>query len=210
MEHLTNNQAPNAQYADVYVAPLPERTIEQPLYPPTRQSELDTCKSERVKREKYFVWKLLAYAIKQRYSKDLSELHFEKIENGKWSCDLCEFSLSHSKNALCVAISDAKIGVDIERIPTEPPELIVKKILTEESLERYHGMPQSKKCEFFTTEWTRRESLFKYCEDKASFTAELPKDVPAKTQALTLGNEDYILCVTTDRANSCKIHICDL
>jgi len=205
MEHLTNNQAHNAQYADVYVAPLPERGIKEPLYPPARQSEIAACKSERVQREKYFVWKLLAYAIKQRYGKELDELHFTKSEHGKWSCDLCEFSLSHSKNALCVAISDVKIGVDIEQIPTAPPDLIARKILTEENLERYHGMPQSEKCEFFASEWTRRESLFKYGASKAFFTANRPTDVPTKTQALTLGGKEYILSVATDRESTYTI-----
>ena len=197
-----------ARYADVYVAPLPDQAMGESLYPPLRQSEIDACKSERVRREKYFVWKLFAHAVKARYDKELSELKFVRSDNGKWSCDLCEFSFSHSKGALCVAISDAPIGVDIEQIPTEPPESVAKKILTEEALQRYHGMPKSEKCVFFATEWTHRESLFKQRGGKGFFTAETSGHSQETT--VSIGSKEYVLSVASNAVDAIHIIHIDL
>ena len=47
----------------VMAAQIPDRDISDLLYPPERQAEIDGISRESVRREKYFVWKLLEYAV---------------------------------------------------------------------------------------------------------------------------------------------------
>ena len=49
---------------DVYIAKLPEIELNEPLACLERQIEIDGVANERARREKYYVWRLLEYAIK--------------------------------------------------------------------------------------------------------------------------------------------------
>ena len=51
------------QKVRVYCALMPNGIGERELYPKERMNEINECKSESVKREKYRVWELLEYAI---------------------------------------------------------------------------------------------------------------------------------------------------
>ena len=83
--------------ANVYIAEIPNQSEWGEVYPPARQAEIDAVKNEKVKREKYYVWKLLEYALLHAFGKRIEEISFTKSVNGKWECDFCYFSLSHSE-----------------------------------------------------------------------------------------------------------------
>ncbi len=185
----------------VYLAPLPGNAPVAPVYPLLRWQQISECKSERVRKEKHSVWKLLEYAIRDRYGKELNELQFTYTD-GKWDCDLCRFSLSHSHGALCVAVSDSPVGVDLEKI-TQPSDALSKKILSAEELERYHGMPKSEKSNFFTRIWTRKESLFKRVGGKGFFTAEA--NGYSQEERVCLNGEEYVLSVATESTATVQI-----
>lgn len=190
--------------AYVYLAPLPNTVPTTPLYPPLRQRQISECKNERARREKYYVWKLLEYALRERYGKELDEVSFS-YSDGKWTCELCHFSISHSHGALCVAVADSAIGVDVEKI-TAPSDSIAKKILSKTELQRYSGMPKSQKAEFFTRIWTRKESLFKQAGGKGFFTTET--DGYSQERIVSLNGEEYILSVASNADNIQVVHTC--
>ena len=66
------------------------------------------------KKQSFFVWKLLIYALKLN---GYNNVKFTNT-NGKWCAKNSEinFSLSHSQNMVCVAVNKGNIGVDIEKI----------------------------------------------------------------------------------------------
>ena len=104
----------------VFAARLPDTYLYEPIYPPERQAEIEKCSNEKVKREKYFVWKLLEYAIFNTIGEPIENFNFEKNPNRKWVSDRVYFSLSHSDGVVAVALSDREVGVDIERIRHTP------------------------------------------------------------------------------------------
>ena len=69
-----------------------------------RQKEIESCSNFKVKQEKFYIWKLLEIALKQSLGIDIREVEFRKLDNGKWVCDKCQFSLSHIKAHSSTAI----------------------------------------------------------------------------------------------------------
>ena len=63
----------------VMYAPIKDTDMTEPLVPKERQQEVEGCKNERVRREKYLVWKLLAKATKQGLNLDFDNLNFTKM-----------------------------------------------------------------------------------------------------------------------------------
>ena len=195
---------------DVYVALIPEGLEKEELSSPLRQAEIDGVSNPQVKLEKYCVWKLLERALKKSYALNAKNVTFKKLETGKWVCDRCEFSLSHSKNAVCVALSKSPVGVDIEAInPTKVNAL--EKVLTESELSRYEKLDESEKVNFLFNAWTKKESLFK-TKNKSSFSINelkvLNGNVYQKT--LTLGESDYSLSVATDLTDKVRVFVEEL
>ena len=80
-----------------------------------RDEEILSCNNQTVKKQKFFVWKLLLKGL-ELSGINADEIEFFKEPSGKWTADKIHFSLSHSKNALAVAISSSPVGVDIEKI----------------------------------------------------------------------------------------------
>ena len=98
----------------VFAARIPQIDDFGKVYPPERQAEIDRITNPDVKREKYFVWKLLEYAIEKTAGEPIENYAFEKKPNRKWVSDRLCFSLSHSDGAVAVALSDSAVGVDID------------------------------------------------------------------------------------------------
>ncbi len=185
----------------VYLAPLPDGEPITPVYPWARWQQITECKNERVRKEKYHVWRLLEYAIQEQYRIPLEAVQFT-CADGKWSSDVCQFSLSHSHGILCIALSCNPVGVDVEKI-TEPSDALAKKIFTAEELQRYNDMPKSERKEYFTRIWTHKESLFKKAGGKGFFTTET--DGYTEENRVVIQGESYILSVATEP--NASIHI---
>lgn len=200
---MTESTKNNAQFVDVYVAEIPlsgDFVIPpDPIFPPARQAEIVACASEKAKREKFFAWKLLAHAIEKSYGLDAREVQFTKTEHGKWICDRFGFSISHSENAVCVALAPCPVGVDVERLRQLKTRDFATKILSETELAAYHTTPESEQNEFLIRAWTRKESLFKLWNKSGFFSAE-PKTLQGETdqQTVIVANEPYALSVATE------------
>ena len=153
-ENSINTYPNNEAIVDVYLAKIPISDNFSAVFPPDRQNEIESITSEKVKREKYYAWKLLEYGLLNTFNKKITDINFEKQTTGKWSCNACEFSISHSNNVVCVAISKSPVGVDIEKIQPTPID-ISKEILSKEELNDYNALNSDKKTSFIKSAWTK-------------------------------------------------------
>ena len=187
----------------VYTAIIPDRDLtESAVYPPLRQSELDRCSNERVKREKYYVWKLLEIAIFREFGEQIENIRFEKNEKGKWLSDSLCFSLSHTDRVVAVAVSDRPVGVDVEAVRRHR-EGLETHILTESERIELCGLDTDSSWEYIIKKWTQKESIFKVYK-KGGF---LPRETDtheynAFTKEWELLGEKYYLSVAGERVEN--------
>ena len=191
---------------DVYLAVLPKCEPEAQISCAERQKEIDGISNEKTRREKYYVWRLLEYAIKNSLGADASRLCFTKGKNRKWRCEGFEFSLSHSGNALAVAISNKAVGVDVERINVRKADRMAEYMLTQSERAQYENVSESERDEWLIGKWCAKEAIFK----------SFDKDVfaPSKIEVseffswvipLSFEDEKYILAVAANDEDDIKI-----
>ena len=196
----------HSPFVDVYIAQIPNDKELKTVYPPSRQDEILSVSNEKVRREKYFVWKLLEYALDRTFGKKITDINFIKMDCGKWCCDVCEFSISHSHNAVCVAISTSPVGVDIEKIQT-PKVDVSRKILSPTQLVEYASYNADDKVKFLINAWTKKESLFKK-QNARLLTREQnnTQEDYVFQKTVFVANEPYSLSVATDISDNIKIY----
>ena len=191
---------------DVYISALPEDLPLGEVECKARQAEIDTVKNERVKREKYFVWKLLCYALERTFGLRGKRLDFVKEPWGGWSVGDVFVSLSHSEGALAVAVSRNDVGVDIEHVHTPRAKTLAEHTLCEEELLEYERLPESEKERRFLELWTVKEAIFKSLRSDRF----LPKEIctiGAKftTKTATVGEREYIFTVATQTPEKVRV-----
>lgn len=189
---------------DVYTALIPEKFVMKDVYPSARQKEIESCKNIKVKTEKYFVWKLLEYALNRSFGYKIQNLDFKKDRHGKWTTSSCYFSLSHSDNVVAVAVSRSPVGVDVERI-REVKSRAIEKTLTEIEKKAYMDFAQDDKEQFLITIWSAKESVFKASDEKAfkpSKTQGLSETVAS--EKISFASDDYVLSVCTSHVENIR------
>lgn len=102
----------------VFYAIIPDGKIEK-TGNILRDEEICSALNEKVKRQKFFAWKLLQKGLNKLGFNPL-DIEFFKSGNGKWTSNKVNFSISHSEKAVVVAISDLPVGVDVEKQKTCP------------------------------------------------------------------------------------------
>lgn len=192
---------------DVYIAQIPADIIVGEVSPKPRRDEISACSCERVKREKYCAWKLLEYGLQRSLGKKLADMEITKSENGKWTSPHVEFSLSHSHDAVCVAISRKPVGVDIELMQSKiNTERFCERILNDGETEEYQRLTDGK-LEFLLEKWSQKESLFKLSGEKCF----IPKEHDTQTgrmisRTLTVAGQKYILSVASDTPERLRVY----
>lgn len=182
----------NLPIVDIYTAEIPDELKTEKIYPKQRAAEIESCGSEKVKREKYCVWKLLEYALNRSFGLRLKKLRFDKTENGKWQTDGCFFSLSHCDGVVAVAVSRKEVGVDVEKI-TEKLEAAKDRFLTKEESAEY--ALREDKLLYLAEKWTQKESVFKMQGGKSFLPTAIQAD-EFTTKSLRLKEkEEYVLSV---------------
>ena len=207
----------------VFTAAIPNEVCVAGVYPPLRNDDIVNSASEKVRKEKFCAWKLLEYAFLQVFGKAMREISFTRLPNGKWACDFCYFSLSHSENMVAVAISDAPVGVDIEKIaPVKNQARMAEKILTETELAEYQRLALSPTAnEFLLEAWTKKESLFKLGsvddngQESSAPSGFIPRRVSAFvdyafTKRISAQDGDYFLSVASEAAKNVDTCPCRL
>ncbi len=191
------------KFVDIYVGEIPERVEPVPLYPPMRWEEISACQDERVRREKYCVWKLLGYALKKSFGVEISALPFEKLATGKWQTEGYYFSLSHSGKLAVVAVANNRVGIDVQK-SSEKLLRLTDKILTEREKSDYMKSGGDKGA-FLLRTWALKESIFK-AFGKSGF---VPREIDSHAYVgicdeRAFADEKYVIAVATDgQASSC-------
>ena len=70
-----------------------------------------------------------------------------------------QFSISHCKQAIAVAVSNTPVGIDIETL-RHPSESLIEKTMNEQ--ERYQIAAAESPEKMFTALWTRKEAVLKF------------------------------------------------
>ncbi len=187
---------------NVYTSQIPLNSKMGDLIPKERNEEVKNCKNEEVKREKYYVWKLLEYALDRTFGKKIKKLDIYKTSSGKWECKGYEFSLSHSHGAVAVAVSRRKVGVDIE-LKKELKINIAQKILSNLEAEEFESVPQHEKNDWLIKKWTQKESAFK--SGKAICSIKDIRTDGIKTMEVVVGDKGYYLSVCSECVESMRL-----
>lgn len=188
----------------MYVAPIPQNVRIEKVYPEARYEEIRSCASEKVRIQKYLVWKLLESAIANSFGLDFNSLDFKKDKSGKWSCGKVEFSLSHSANAVAVAVSDKDVGMDIELVRNIACEKLAQKILTPNERTVFGTLDKSERDGYILEKWTRKESLYK----RSGICAFSQADVDGQaflTQNIEIQSEKYVLSVCAQSVENFRL-----
>lgn len=193
----------NLPIVDVYTARIPVGVRISKLCVKQRVAEIESCTNEKVKREKYCVWKLLEYALNRSFGLNVKKMRFDKDGNGKWRTDGCCFSLSHCEGIVAVAVSRRDVGVDVEKA-TDRLEAVKQKFLTEKELEEYSR--QTDKTAYLAEKWTQKESIFKMQGGKGFVPDKIQTD-EFTTRSMRLdGDGEYVLSVAAADLKLLRIH----
>ena len=176
--------------------------------PIERREEIDACADEKVRNQKYYAFKLLELAISAVYGKRMRDCNFAKDKYGKWSCDICEFSISHSNDIVVVALSDIPVGVDAEPIDLNRfDERIQQRIFTKKEQALAWEMSTEQRADYANRLWTVKEAIFKLQGGKA-FVANLVETDSEKHRTAIMydDNKRYYLSVATTLDSTIDFH----
>lgn len=147
---------------DVYVAEIPSCEIDLSLITSDeRRDYIEAASDLELRRQRYFVWRLLEYAVERTFGKRLRDLAVCREPDGAWRVSDMEISLSHTSGVVAVALSRSAVGVDIEREVGERVEKFAERILTDREKNEYFVLEDSKRRAYLTRKWSEKESLFK-------------------------------------------------
>lgn len=191
----------------VYVAKIPEEGKLSSLFPAERSREIKATGNERVRREKYYVWKLLEHALDRSFGIKIKKAGLKKSESGKWKSQFCELSLSHSEGVAAVAVSRKPVGVDIEKLAAPRHVGFAEKILTENELSDYLAQAtDSDRTEFLIRKWTEKESIFKSRDEKYFSPSKTEtKNASVRTEVISFDEEKYMLSVASETTERLKL-----
>ena len=192
------NKEMDKNRTDVYVALLPEGECDEPLYPEERDAYVKNTANPTVRRERYFVWRLLEVAIRNSLGLELSEIGL-RLDGERWTSELADISLSHG-GALAVAVSGAPIGVDIESLSGDSDATrLAERFFSDAERAEYYAAPEEERRAAFLRVWTAKEAVFKSQKSAVFAPSDVDSDASrVHSLAVHLGDEDFILSVATE------------
>jgi phosphopantetheine--protein transferase-like protein len=189
----------------VYYAPIPTEIEDRELYPRERMDEINGCKNDGVKRDKYYSWALLEYAVRDALSLDFNNLQFTKLSSGQWICDGCRFSISHTDGAVAAAVSDSDVGVDIEAVH-DIDERIANKALTDAELSHYKRLKDGSREEYLLESWCKKEAVFKAFCGEVFLPREIETDrYMTQIARVVIDEWEYVIAVSAKEPFDVKL-----
>lgn len=179
----------NRPICDVYVAPIPEGLTVEAVYPPERNKQIEKTRHEGLRLQRYYVWKLLEYAVSRSFFKDLSALNLQKNRHDKWTCEELFLSLSHTDGYVAVAVSNSPVGIDLENIPAFYEKFADGSTVTAKALQKCltreeQSAAPSSALDFLRL-WTKKESIFK-CFGSGKFVPHKTDTTQQQTESCRL------------------------
>ena len=184
---------------DLYIAPIPVQQSFSRVFPVERDDEINAVTNDRYRAEKYYVWKLLEYALRRSLGLNIEKIEISKNKNGKWSTPSCEFSLSHTDGAVAVVISRNPVGVDIELTNAVRDDRLAHRILSESEADQFEKLSENERNLFLIKKWTEKEAIFK-SRDIDVFIPSECETIPASLTGdiITVGDKQYYYSVCSD------------
>lgn len=190
-------------YLLVYTAKISSIDLSTPIFSKERLKYLDGFKDEETKKQSLAVWILLEKIINKLFGVDLQKIKFYREKSGKWGSDVCEFSISHTKELVALAISDIPVGVDIEEVRKIKSPLFKDRFLT--TKEKEEMVSAINKDEFLIETWTKKESVYKAKNGDYKLTdKEYGKD-KIKSYSFDFEGKKYFLSVCSQKIEDIKI-----
>ena len=192
------NRKMDKNRTDVYLALLPCGECDEPLYPEERDTLVKNTANPTVRRERYFVWRLLEVAIRRSLGLELSEIGLRR-EGERWTSELADISLSHG-GALAVAVSGASVGVDIEsRSGDSDTARLAERFFSDAERAEYYAAPEEERRAAFLRIWTAKEAIFKSQRSTAFAPSEVDSGASrVHSRTVRLCDKDFILSVATE------------
>ena len=195
----------NMQEIYVYYAKIPSDIGECELYPRERTEEINGCKNESIKREKYYAWRLLEYAIKDVFSLDFNNLQFTKLPSGQWVCDELCFSLTHAGGAVTVALSIADVGVDIELV-RELDGRLAERVLTDREYLCYQSLAEERRQDYLLETWCKKEAIFKASRGEILLPRAIDtNDHCTYIKRIKIADSEYLIAVSANEPFSVEL-----
>lgn len=195
-------------FVDVYIKKFPFEVENREIFPASRQSEIELCKSEKVRKEKFYSWKLLELALKKSLGVDLKSVDFEK-QGTKWACSECHFSISHCQNLVAVAVGNNAVGVDVEKIDIERFKILSKdKILSNEEQKSTTHLDENQLALFLNKMWTKKEAIFKRGKERIFLPNKIEiNSNSVKINKIKCGENEYYLSISSGNLNNINLII---
>ncbi len=186
---------------DVYIASLPKDAPIGTVKCTARNEEMASISNEAVRREKYFVWRLLIYALENSFGISECDAVITKEPYGGWRASDVYVSLSHSGGAVAVAVSKSPVGIDIERVSPRISGRMAERIMTDSERLEYSNIVDEERDRRLTEIWTAKEAIFKSL-GKDSF---IPREYdtissPVITSRYVIDGEEYACSVAGEGA----------
>ena len=135
----------------------------EPVLPTSRNDHILSATDPLLRKQRFAVWQLLKKALATR-GLDANNLQFAREPSGKWVClqpDVC-FSLSHSANAVAVAVDKLPVGVDVQCADAlRTDSRLACRILNEVERARFAELNEETQQQFLAERWALKESVFK-------------------------------------------------
>ena len=194
---------------DVYVAKIapgkPDGERVAAIYPPERRREIEATANAALRAARIADWELLSFAAKRSLKTDVAEAQFKKKLGGRWICDKFHFSLTHTKSAVAVAVSNFPVGVDMEY-----PDEIAEKLTPEriEALKRRFFTESERDCgegaADFAKVFTKKEAIFKRSGKRAFLPSKI--DTASEPCATFMLADGAVVSVCSEHAARARIY----
>lgn len=195
----------------VYVAKFPFPVEREEILPKERAEEIEGCSNAGVRSQKYYSWKLLESALERSLGLSMDKLNFTRTESGKWECDGCHFSLSHSGSLVCVAVSRKRIGVDIEKLDEGRfTEALTAKIATVCEKSTLDALEEGARGRTLNALWTKKEAIFKQSEERYFHPERIEtSEHKTVTRAVECADGTYLISVASEDAERASFRLAE-
>ena len=170
-----------------------------------RRAEIAALKNAEARKEKFSTWRLLEYAVKCGTGSDLNDLCPRKTDTGKWVADGVYLSLSHSRGAVAVCVSDRPCGVDIEELVPPRAKNFAKKALTEREIGELEKLPDAARGLMLTELWSKKESLFKKSGAAVFSPKNLDTVLGVRAVRVTLAERQFVLSFASENLEKATV-----
>ena len=201
----TGKQVTPTPFLKVYVNEVEASVSLDGIFPEQRCQEIEATKNIETKKHKLSAWRLFMRAVCD-LGIDIKDINVHKTEFGKWVCDGFYFSISHSKNLVCVAVSSSNVGVDIQSKEKDYGDVFAKRILTPRELSEYMALDIDKKARFIDIAWCKKESIMKSLNINAFYPSSIEiKDYELYFMTMNYKEDLYFLSVCSPIADTVEV-----